>query len=884
MGGGPRGHRPRKPRRARSVLAGFVFGAVMAIPAVSYAGILTQNFQRASVTVGDPLVQAYDYQLGSNQTWQGTADFDLGTFTDTIGDLEEPAATPLDRLTLEPIGPDGVVAPNITDIPWWDTSWNTRHCLELDHTDPAASSVTEYQYRVEFDDLDQLALDGLVQADFGDFRAIAADGATQLPMWVDANDDAVWVQVDQIDAAATTHFCLYFGHETGSQVPLANHSEVDVFTYSTPKDLYYAVHDNYGSGAGVQVDIASLVDGNTITRDGVGTTSQTLNSGELSTFDGMQPSSVISATGPLTGRVGGVAGAGGATGRGDGYDSLMPISWANTNFLIPSERRQQRVHIYAPFATSTVRIYEGANVAPIATVVVPVGQAVWIEPVGDPINNESIVVEADVPVLVMHDRTDSGNDVYPVVPFLDDEWFGVSSTTRASADTTTTHVDQYQSNTAVEVDRALTRGQYVSLGSGGSQGGGVGSGTRLVLDTDTIGDPEVSPPGATFAAVTQADSDGNEIATFFPRQELNNRYLIPTNLQYVAFSCPDPNVDIVISAPGVAPVTVTCTGAAGSTVGWAKHTANLNVVRSTAGAVPTPGEAIEVASTDGKPFYVYYEHRASNDEANVLGMKQARQLTWPAPVETIRLEGLFPEQGTWLSPTFLTPATTGVFGELNFTGEFDPGTTNIRVQVATGTTLPPTDFVGPDGTTGSFFDIEDLPLVLDFDHDGDDHVRLLVTLVTTDKTVTPRVESVGFDYDLPLINRPLGVASPIAVETVATPEVQSDYLIRLKTNRTDVAGSEVRLLDGGATASVVARTLRLENVALAIDSTQTTGGTSTPDGPQPFGPGQSLSVLGDFSLASVPDTGSLVVLVHVDVQSGGIIAETDLDVQLETNP
>lgn len=869
-----------RARQPRSVVFGVLVGIIIGLPTISLASILTQNFQTGSVEIGQPLVEAYDYQQGSNKSWTGTADFDLGTYTDTIGDLEEPAGTPLDRLTLEPIGPDGTVAADTTDIAWWDQAWNTRHCLELDHTDPAAASVTEYQYRIEFEDLDQLALDGFVQADFGDFRAIAADGATQLPMWVDEFDDAVWVQVDAINANTTTHFCLYFGHETGGLLPLANHTEEDVFTYSTPKDLYYAVHDNYGARAGVEIDIASLVNNNSITRDGVAATTQLLGSGELSTFTGMTPDSVISATGPLTARVAGLAGARGRAGNADGYDSLVPISWAATDFIIPAERGQQRIHIFAPFATSTVDIYEGGNAAPIDTVVVPVGQSVWLEPDGDPINNESIIIEADVPVLIAHDFG-AGNDVYPVAPFLDNEWFGVSSTTRVSVDTTTTHIDQYQSNTAVETDRALARGQLIAAGSGGSQGGGVQSGTRLVLDVDAIDDPEVSSANAQFAAITQADSDGNEAATFFPRQELNNRYLVPTGSQYIAISCPDPNVDIVVTEPGSAPQTLTCTGLNGSTVGWAKLTADLDVTRSAAGAV---GQSIEVASTNGEPFYVYYEHRASNDETNVLGMKQARQLTWPEPVETVRLEGLFNSSGTWLSPTIQTGGSTGVYGEINIAGEFDPNVTTIKVQVATGPALPPTNFVGPDGTIGTFFEIDDLPQVLDFAHDGDEFVRLQVTLETTDKTKTPRMETVDVDCDLPLVQRNLGVASPIAVETATAPATERAYLIRLKTTRADVAGSTVRLLDAGATGIVAARDLHLENVALAIDSTQTSGGANGLDTPQPFGPGQDLSVLGTFSLGAVPDTGSVLVLVHVDVQSGGIIAETDLDVQLETNP
>ncbi len=868
-GGGRGGRRTRsKTRPWRSVLTGVVFGAIIGLPVASIAAVRTQNFVRGDVTVEGPRVEAYDYQNGSTQTWSGSAEFDFGTLTDTITDLTDSAGDPLDHLTLEPVGPAGTVAPDLTAMPWPDLDWRTRQCHTLDHTDPNASTTADYVHRVEID-LAALMTDGLIQSDLGDLRVIDGTGGP-LTFWADEADGAVWVKLPSLPAGTTTEFCLYYGAQT-TQAPIAGNTEAAVFSTSTATPVYYAVHTRYGTGT--SIDVASYIDGNQVSVDGG--TPVTIDDGELVTIDDIVPGSVISSTGPITARA-----------RGNGFDSLVPISWAATEFVVPSERDRQRLSFFAPFADAEVTVYDSDETTPLAVVTVPVGTAVWVEPDTDPVDgNDAILVESDEPILMVHDQSGAtqsnrdGRDTYPVAPFLDEEWFGVSSSTRLAADTTVTHIDQYQSNNAVETDRALDRGERINAGSAGGDGGGPQSGTYLRLDTDTVGDPPASPDAA-FAAISQADGDGSESVTFFPRSELNSRYLVPTTAEYIAISCPEPNVDIEIRVPGETVVDVTCTGLSDALVGHALHTASMEVTLPTATAA---GEAIEVIAPGGEPFYMHYENEASNDETNVMGPKQFRPGTVVPPTDTVIVEGLFPDSGTWLSPTVQTPLATGVFGTIDFDGVVVTGDTNIKVQIATGSALPPTTFLGPDGTAATFYEIADLPSAIDFSHDGDEFIRLLVTLETSDPTDTPELASIEFDYDLPLLVRAIGTPNAIAAPTVVAPDTETVYLVRLTSTSLGANGSAVRLLDIGATGTFAARNLGLENVALGIDSTQSLGGVNGNDVPQTFGSAAPLSVLGTFALTGpAPAVGSVDVLIHVDVESSGIWAETDIVADLST--
>src|SRR5215217_2725689 len=70
-----------------------------------------------------------------------------GSFLNTRSDIGP------DTLTLDHYGS---TLPDAGE-PWWDSAWQSRRCVDLDHTAPGASTVTEYQVKVILDTQDLIA-------------------------------------------------------------------------------------------------------------------------------------------------------------------------------------------------------------------------------------------------------------------------------------------------------------------------------------------------------------------------------------------------------------------------------------------------------------------------------------------------------------------------------------------------------------------------------------------------------------------------------------------------------------------------------------------------------------------------------------------------------
>lgn len=841
-----------------------IIAVIVGLPGIALATIKTLDFSQSETSVSGPLLQAYDYQSGQSWDIDTTAKFDLGEFgANTTNDLVDQNGSAINTLTLLPLGPDGTRAPRTDDALWWNTDWNLRDCHFIDHSAAEAQSVSEYQIRFELD-VESLISQGYLQADTGDLRAVASDGSTQLPLWVDSASDAVWVQVDSIAVGQTQTVCIYYDHNLGDRLPLANHTEEALFTYSSAKEVYVAVGEAYSGG--VPVEVAAYVDGTEFTSNG---TSYSLDANQLVSVDGVLPATVVATTGPLASR-----------GLGSGFEPLLPISWAGQSFTIPAGRSaDQRLSFYAPFGETTVQIYEGAAGTPLATLVIADDTSVSVAPSTTPILGESLIIEADRPVLVLHDRTTS-NDSFIAIPFLDDEWFGVGSNRPHLAATANgTHIDEFRSDTTDRVDHSVSRGTNVETDAGGIDGGDQRAGTRFVLDSSALLDPQISPAGAEFSVIAQADNDGEESSSFLPAMELGSRYLIPTQSQYLAFSCPIPGTELTITPATEPATTFACTGP--GTVGWANETRVLTPIQSTTTlGVTVAGQATEVSSTNGEPFFVYYEDEVTNGETNTLGMKQGRQYTWPEPVVTSRSEGLFSAEGVWLSADLDLGLGSHVFGTLDFDA-VTPVNTDIEIQVATGVAASPTSFVGPDGTTATAFTSAAVPNALAFAHDGHSVARMQVRLTTADRTTTPQLLSVGTGYNLAVVSRALGLATTLSVVADVAPTSTSTFLLRLKTQSPDLANSELGLSLSNIDPTVSTLGLRLVDPSTSVDSTQAQ--LSGPSDPLvSFEPGRSYSLIIDASLSSAASLGTAATDLRIDVAGTGVIAETDFVIELST--
>lgn len=820
----------------RAYVLGVVFMLFALQPTLGGAAVVTGNFLGTGITANGPLVSVYDYTAGSAKTWTTQADFDAGTYGDTNG-IALPGSVVLDV-----IGPSGVT-PADSAVAWWDTDWNDRRCYAIDHTDPAAASVAEYQLRLDFP-LAALVAGSWLQADYGDLRAIAADGTTSLPLWVDDTEpDIVWVQVDTIAAGSSDKICLYYGYNVGTATAPANHTEAAVFSYATPRAIYYAVSDRYAA-PGAAVDVVSYTDGNAVTRDGT-TTVPLAAAGDRGTFDaiGTTPDSVFSVLGPIS-----------AGGSGDGFDTLVPISYAGTSFIAPTSRDGQQFSFYAPFGDAAVELFDGAT--SVATFTVPAGTE-YTHTANDVTPGNSALVESDVPILVTH-ASDIGGDSIALYPATAADLFGVRSTTALigySADATAATIENSDGTTAAAPG---DRGDAIASGGGAAGGGGGGDGVRLTSDQPV-------------AAIGQDDGDGGESVVFLPRGELNSHYWVPEDSQYVAFGCPTTAaapIDLTIAPDGGPSRPVSCSG--GPTVAWVVDTADIAV---------TATRGTELASVAGEPFYAYYEQLANDAETNLLGMKQGRQYTWPEPVVTGgNDEGLYRDSGTWESDTFDT-GDAGVFGILRLTAS-EPANTGLRLQVATATGTTPTAFHGPDGTAGTYFTPANFPSAIDFSHDGDRLVRVRAALFTTDPAgATPRLDSAGVDYDLPALARPLGTTPVITLTTSITPATSTDYLLRVKATAASLIGSETTAIHRVDTnlANLATETVRFVNAAAGIDSVQDSITTPT-EPPVPFDQTLPHSVVIDHAAV-----GSGVTTIDFTWQldyagTGSVFIETDFSV------
>ena len=108
--------------------------------------------------------------------------------------------------------------------------------------------------------------------------------------------------------------------------------------------------------------------------------------------------------------------------------------------------------------------------------------------------------------------------------------------------------------------------------------------------------------------------------------------------------------------------------------------------------------------------------------------------------------------GTYVSSGELISSTIdfgapSLFQQLTWTPSTQPsgiGATPVRFQIATNTDNTTWNFLGPDGTTGTYYTnpISDIATI----HDNDQYLRYKVLLSTTDTTKTPSLSDIAFTY------------------------------------------------------------------------------------------------------------------------------------------
>lgn len=108
--------------------------------------------------------------------------------------------------------------------------------------------------------------------------------------------------------------------------------------------------------------------------------------------------------------------------------------------------------------------------------------------------------------------------------------------------------------------------------------------------------------------------------------------------------------------------------------------------------------------------------------------------------------GVYAASGELESSTFDT-GTSSNFHQILWQPQAQPpavGDPNVRVQVATNNDNATWNFLGPDGTSGTYYDLanQDINAL----HDGDRYLRYKIFMQTADTTWTPVVSDVSFTF------------------------------------------------------------------------------------------------------------------------------------------
>jgi len=419
----------------------------------------------------------------------------------------------------------------------------------------------------------------------------------ELDFWVQhfdfTNEEAdVWVQVADLPAGEESVIYMYYG-STGAA---SASDELATFSYSTTTDLYYVVDRSGGTSISVQ----SLIDNNEVSIDGGSPVA--LNQGERTTFGTFTGNSVISVLGPISGTV--------TDAGNDGGDTIVPVAFASTTQVVPTNRANESWYLFAPFASTTVRSYIANSGTVSQTINLATSSGGTIT--SNPAANQGVVFEATSPVLLTQRSNTPGDGLAAYPPTLKDIYGIYSSTIYITTITNSPDPLVTCSGGSSATVTGVTRGEAQSETTCTSGSEGSGNAVRYRSQVYPI------------AAIQQADSDGNESTVFWPQHEFGTRYFMTNASAYAAIVCSPRFGDVdleVQDSTGNLVESATC-----SPAGNNPGKVYFNNGNGTDGDAVNFSLGHQIVSTNGVPFYAIYEDvSVEQDEKNILGSVQGRK-------------------------------------------------------------------------------------------------------------------------------------------------------------------------------------------------------------------------------------------------------------------
>ncbi len=784
-----------------------VLAALVLVTPPAIAGLTIENHLAGELNLGTDTILMYDYENSQESLFSSSPAWALGSFKGTQDNGS--GALELQRY--------GAAAPN-PDTPWWDNAWSTRQCVTVTNPGPAQTNTP---FRVQLDT--ETPITNLwLNPDASDLRAI--DSATGLPLVISvpgavfSTTTDVWVELADAPTG-DSNFCFYMGNATAT-------STATLY----PKATYYAVSDAFdgSSGASGRVSAVSYADGVVVSN---GSTTMTLNRGQVGIFDTMGKDSILTAYGPIS-----------TSGLASNTPPLVPESLAATEFIFAAERNTQEFWVRSPFDTAVIEVvYDNAVTQTIS--VAPSDGSVQV--VQDNAVGNSVVLRSTNGVDFIATHKADTTDSYVGIPWIGETIYGVQSTRmEVGASVGGATVNILGSTGINYLDVALTANASILYDDGLPRPAGEGYAISSNL-----------PIGAN----QQEDSNGSASTSFMPLSFLDSEYFAPTAFQYATFVCPTPGTTIQMDVPVIGTSTYEC---------------NTTGIEGSPGQTNTPLSVYAAGTrfSSSARFFMYFEG-AGDDETGIFGA------THDAPYEGYGFttafqphEGAQAPDGTWTA--VIDTSSTGVFGLFESIARLPEGT-SATIQLISGPTLDDADAatpVGPDGTSATSFPVG--TDIVPYAYDGDQFLKVVVSLESSN-TSTPVITSLRIDHHLELLS--IDGTATATINHPGSTALSTRYLARVRTAPGKTFEAQISYVTASGLPAADQLAIRTDHPAthVAVESgslTTAAGVAFTMDSATPF------SIMYDESTAA---EGSLSLTFRLQGQElSGFVRSNDLTLNL----